>query len=103
MPIVIDPKRLHDVKIGDVTFRVKAMTGREILALSGDLATMDNNPDAIYSVLHKCLKKWKGVVAANGKEVPCTPENIDALPVEVSAQVFEKITSISGLQGQEGN
>ena len=74
-----------------------------MLALSGDLAQMEKNPDSLYNVLHTCLKEWSGVVTSDGQEVPCTPENIDALPVEITAQIFEHITSLSSAQGQEGN
>lgn len=103
MPIIIDPNLLHEFTIGDVKFRIKAMTGREMLALSGELATIEKNPDSIYKILHKCLKEWDGVLNTEGEGVPCTSEFIDALPVDISAQIFEKITSLTNVQGQEGN
>lgn len=101
MAIVIDPGREHPIEIEGVKFKVTALTGRQMLELSTTLANVEQNAGGIFDVLYTCLKSWEGVHDTEGKDVPCTRENIDALPVDLAAKLFEEISKLSGLNGDD--
>lgn len=104
MPVIINPSQEHELKYEDSTFKITAMTGRQMLQLSSALNEVSSDPSVIYDVLHTVLKSWQGIQNPAGEEVPCTPENIDSLPVEVAAKIFEFASSLSGLsEADEGN
>ena len=101
MPIVIDPKQKHTVEIEGATFEVSALTGRQVLNLSGQLVEVEQNATAIYSVLHSCIKGWHGVEDSEGRPVACNPASIDHLPVPVAVKIFEFVTNLSGLTAED--
>ena len=101
MSIIIDPKQEHSLEIEGVTFQISALTGRQVLSLSGQLVDVEENATAIYSVLHSCIKSWTGVVDSEGRPVACNPASIDHLPVPVAVKVFEFVTSLSGLTAED--
>lgn len=57
--------------------------------------------DDIYSnaVLRNCIVKWQGPMfeGENGKPVPCTPENIDVIPLDdpLMVKALEKISELN--------
>lgn len=95
MPIVIDPTTSHSFEYEDCQFRVCPLTGRQMLGLASSFSDKMDNPAVIYEVLHTALKSWEGVVDTGGKPLPCTPENIDALPVTAAAAIFEFVSNLS--------
>ncbi len=101
MSIIIDPKQKHSVEIEGASFEVSALTGRQVLTLSGQLVDVEENAGAIYSVLHSCIKSWSGVEDSEGRPVACKPAYIDHLPVPVAVKVFEFVTSLSGLTAED--
>lgn len=104
MGIVIDPTQQHTVDVEGATFSVVSLTGRQVLGLSQTLSNVETNADGVYQVLHKCVKSWDGVTTGEGAALPCSGENLDALPVDVAVKVFEFIASLSGLSGgDQGN
>ena len=104
MGIVIDPEERHVLEIDDCTFTVRGLTGREVLRLSRQLGSADSDADGIFDVLHVSLLEWTGVTDRDGKDLEVTAENVDRLPLETAVRVFEKIASLSGLDGaDQGN
>lgn len=101
MPIVIDPKQTHRIEVEGAAFEVTALTGRQVLQLSGQLVDVEQNAGAIYSVLHSCLKSWEGIEDSEGRPVVCNPGTIDHLPVQVAVEVFQFITGLSGLTAED--
>lgn len=101
MGIVIDPQLRHSFEYDGAKFEVVCLTGREVLRLSTQLSEVNENADAIYSILHSCVKGWTGINDSNGKPVVCNPASIDSLPVEVAVKVFEFIAQLSGLSGDD--
>ena len=95
MPIVIDPTATHSFEFEDCQFRVCPLTGRQMLGLAASFSGGMDNPAVIYEVLQTALKSWEGVVDSKGEPLPCTPENIDALPVNAAAAIFEFVSSLS--------
>ena len=104
MGIVIDPEERHVLKIDDCRFTVRGLTGREVLRLSRQLSSVDSDADGIFDVLHVSLLEWTGVTDRDGKALEVTAENVDRLPLETAVKIFEKIASLSGLEGaDQGN
>lgn len=101
MPIVIDPGENHELDINGAIFTVRGLTGRQMLEFSSRLSEIETQPVAVYEILHEVLVGWKGVVKSSGEELPCTPENIDALPVEIAAKIFEFASSLSTVAGDD--
>lgn len=104
MGIVIDPEDRHVLEIEDCTFTVRGLTGREVLRLSRQLGSADGDADGIFDVLHVSLLEWTGVTDREQNELEPTPANIDRLPLETAVKIFEKVASLSGLDGaDQGN
>jgi hypothetical protein len=101
MGIVIDPLQIHEKEIDGAVFRAQGLTGRQVLSLSAQLGEGSTDNDAIYEVVQKSVKSWTGVTYTSGEEIPCTPDNIDLLPVAVAVALFEFVASLSGLTGEE--
>lgn len=101
MGIIIDPLQIHEKEIDGAVFSAVGLTGRQVLALSSQLGEGSTDNEAIYEVVQKSVKSWTGVTDPAGEEIPCTPANIDLLPVTVAVALFEFIAGLSGLTGGE--
>ncbi|MEO2122081.1 MAG: hypothetical protein ABGY10_01940 [bacterium] len=101
MAITIDPKATHATEKEGATFHVRAMTGRQVLSMSTRMTNDGADSDLIYEVITGAVSSWEGVLDGGGAAVPCDAQAIEHLPLPVAIHLFEFITGLSGLTGEE--
>lgn len=101
MAIKIDPQTTEATEFEGAIFKVRPLTGRQVLAMSTRVSEKDSDPEVIYEVVIQTLDSWEGVVDGEGSPIECNEKNIEFLPLKAAIHVFEFAASLSGLTGEE--
>ena len=87
-------------------FSLRKMSYAEVSQILDETSVINDQNEIVYKAgtvaglkVKYSLVSWKNVTDANDKEIPCTPENKDKLPVEIITWLAKKIDTLNMLEG----